>query len=56
MWFGGTWRAVRYDPATGDYEEFDTDTGPIPGWLVTDIEEDEQGLYFGSLWRRRDLL
>ena len=48
MWFGGTWRAVRYDPHTGDYEEFDTDPGPIPGWLVTDIEEDERGLYFGS--------
>ena len=48
MWFGGAWRAVWYDPYTGDYEEVETDTGPIPGWLVTDIAEDERGLYFAS--------
>jgi ligand-binding sensor domain-containing protein len=48
LWFGGSWRAIWYDPYTGDYEEVETDMGPIPGWLVTDIEEDEQGLYFAS--------
>ncbi len=48
MWFGGAYRAVRFDPDTGDYEEFDTDTGPIPAWLVTDIVEDERGLYVAS--------
>ena len=48
LWFGGTWRAVRYDPYTGDYEEFDTDPGPIPAWLVTDIVEDEHGLWLGT--------
>jgi ligand-binding sensor domain-containing protein len=48
IWFGGAWRAIWYDPYTGDYEEYDTDTGPIPAWLVTDIAEDERGLYFAS--------
>ena len=48
MWFGGAYRAIQFDPETGDYEEFDTDTGPIPAWLVTDIEEDERGLYVAT--------
>ncbi|MGD8904092.1 MAG: protein kinase [Anaerolineae bacterium] len=48
MWFGGAYRAVRFDPETGDEEEFDAGDGPIPGWLVTDIVEDERGLYFAS--------
>jgi ligand-binding sensor domain-containing protein len=48
LWFGGAWRAIWYDPYTGDYEEVETDTGPIPGWLVTDIAEDENRLWFGT--------
>ena len=48
IWFGGSWRAVRLDPYTGDYEEYDVDTGPIPAWLVTDIVEDAQGLYIAT--------
>ncbi len=48
MWFGGAWHAMRFDPDTGDYMEFHSDTGPIPAWLVTDISEDQRGLYFGS--------
>ncbi len=48
IWFGGSWRALRLDPYTGDYEEYDYDTGAIPAWLVTDIVEDAQGLYIGT--------
>jgi len=48
MWFGGAYRAIRFDPETGAEEEFDTDTGPIPAWLVTDIVEDERGLYIAT--------
>jgi ligand-binding sensor domain-containing protein len=48
LWFGGEWRATRFDPDTGDWQEFETAPGPIPGWLVTDIVEDENGLWFGT--------
>jgi hypothetical protein len=48
IWFGGAWHVIRYDPGSDNYEEFDTETGPIPAWLVTDMVEDERGLYVGS--------
>jgi serine/threonine protein kinase/ligand-binding sensor domain-containing protein len=48
MWFGGAYRAIRFNPETGDEEEFEAGDGVIPGWLVTDIVEDERGLYFAS--------
>jgi ligand-binding sensor domain-containing protein len=48
LWFAGAWRAIRFDPDTGDWEEFDTTPGPIPAGLVTDIVEDEDGLWFGT--------
>jgi ligand-binding sensor domain-containing protein len=49
LWFGGEGRVVRFDPEHGDWEEFETTPGPIPAWLVTDIVEDEDGLWEG-LW------
>jgi streptogramin lyase len=42
IWFGGEWILVCFDPDTGDWEEFEIDPGPIPSWLVTDIEEDQK--------------
>jgi serine/threonine protein kinase len=48
LWFAGAWRAIRFDPDTGDWQEFETTPGPIPAWLVTDIVEDEEGLWFGT--------
>jgi len=48
LWYGGEWRAIRFDPGTADWEEFDTTPGPIPGWLVTDILGDMEGLWFGT--------
>ncbi len=48
LWFAGAWRVIRFDPDTGDWEEFETTPGPIPAWLVTDIVEDEEGLWFST--------
>ncbi len=48
LWFAGSGRALRFDPDTGDWQEFETAPGPIPSWLVTDIVEDEDGLWFGT--------
>jgi serine/threonine protein kinase/ligand-binding sensor domain-containing protein len=48
LWFGGEWHALRYDPANDDWEEFETSNGPIPAGPVTDIVEDEDGLWFGT--------
>ncbi len=48
LWFGGAWHVVRFNPGTGDYEEMEIGAGVIPAWLVTDIVEDQRGLYFGS--------
>jgi ligand-binding sensor domain-containing protein len=48
IWLGGAWRAIRFDPDTGDWQEFETAPGPIPAWLVTDIVEDEDGLWFST--------
>jgi len=48
LWFGGEGRALRFDPGIGDWQAFETAPGPIPAWLVTDIVEDENGLWFGT--------
>lgn len=48
LWFGGQSRALRFDPGTGDWQEYETAPGPIPARLVTDIVEDEHGLWFGT--------
>jgi ligand-binding sensor domain-containing protein len=48
LWFGGEWRALRYDAGRDDWQEFDTSPGPIPGWKVNDIAEDENGLWFAT--------
>jgi ligand-binding sensor domain-containing protein len=48
IWFGGEWRALRFEPGSGDWQEFKTAPGPIPAWLVTEIVEDENGLWFGT--------
>jgi ligand-binding sensor domain-containing protein len=48
LWFGGAWRAIRFDPDTGDWQEFETSPGPIPAWLVTDVVENDDGLWFGT--------
>ena len=48
LWFGGEWRALRFEPGIGDWQEFETTPGPIPAWLVTDIVEEENGLWFGT--------
>jgi serine/threonine protein kinase/ligand-binding sensor domain-containing protein len=48
LWFGGAWRAIRFDPDTGDWQDFETSPGPIPAWLVTDVVENEDGLWFGT--------
>jgi ligand-binding sensor domain-containing protein len=48
LWFGGAWRALRYDPITGDWQEFNTAPGPIPVGSVTDIAEGPEGLWFGT--------
>jgi serine/threonine protein kinase/ligand-binding sensor domain-containing protein len=48
LWFGGEWRALRFDPGTGDWQRFETAPGPIPARLVTDIAESKEGLWFGT--------
>ena len=48
LWFGGEGRALRFDPGTGDWQEFETSPGPIPSWWVTDIVEVDGGLCFGT--------
>jgi ligand-binding sensor domain-containing protein len=48
LWFGGGGHALRLDPVTGDWQEFATDPGPIPSWLVTDITDDEDRLWVGT--------
>jgi serine/threonine protein kinase/ligand-binding sensor domain-containing protein len=48
LWFGGEWRALRFDPDTGDWQEFETYPGPLPGWMVTDIVGEEDRLWFGT--------
>jgi serine/threonine protein kinase/ligand-binding sensor domain-containing protein len=48
LWFGGEWRTIRFDPDSGDWQTFETSPGPLPAWLVTDIVEDENGLWFAT--------
>jgi serine/threonine protein kinase/ligand-binding sensor domain-containing protein len=48
IWFGGIWRVVSYDPVSGDWQEYGTDSGSIPASLVTDSVADENGSWFGS--------
>jgi ligand-binding sensor domain-containing protein/tRNA A-37 threonylcarbamoyl transferase component Bud32 len=48
LWFGGDWRALRYDPGAGDWQEFETAPGPIPGWQVTDFAEGDGGTWLGT--------
>jgi serine/threonine protein kinase/ligand-binding sensor domain-containing protein len=49
LWFGGEERALRFDQDFGDWQEFKTSTGTIPDGPVTDIAEDENGLWFSTL-------
>jgi ligand-binding sensor domain-containing protein len=48
LWLGGEWRAIRLDPDSGDWSTFESTPGPLPAWMVTDIVEDEDGLWFGT--------
>jgi ligand-binding sensor domain-containing protein/predicted Ser/Thr protein kinase len=48
FWLGGESRASRFDPDTGNWQEFEATPGPIPGTMVTDIVHDESGLWFGT--------
>lgn len=48
LWFVGYEGATRYDPETGDWQRFESEPGTIPAWLVTDIIEDEDGLWLGT--------
>jgi serine/threonine protein kinase/ligand-binding sensor domain-containing protein len=48
VWFGGQSRALRFNPVTGDWQEFDTTPDGIPDRVVTDIMEDEDGLWFST--------
>jgi ligand-binding sensor domain-containing protein len=49
LWFGGEGGVLRVDPYTGDWQPFDSPPGPFPGWLATDIVEDDDRLWF-STW------
>jgi ligand-binding sensor domain-containing protein len=48
LWFVGYEGATRYNPETGDWRQFGLGPGAIPVWSVTDIIEDEDGLWFGA--------
>jgi len=48
LWFGGEGGATRYDPGTGDWRRFESGTDTIPSWAVTDIIEDDGGLWLGT--------
>jgi serine/threonine protein kinase/ligand-binding sensor domain-containing protein len=48
VWFVGEHGATRYDPTTGDWQLFEAGGGMIPSWAVTDIVEDENGIWLGT--------
>jgi serine/threonine protein kinase/ligand-binding sensor domain-containing protein len=48
LWFASEEGAARYDPETGDWRRFEPGPGTIPSRIVTDIVEDEDGLWFGT--------
>ncbi len=48
LWFAGEGGATRYDPGTGDWQRFESGPATIPAWEVTDIVEDEDGLWLGT--------
>jgi ligand-binding sensor domain-containing protein len=48
VWFGGMGRVLRFSPDRGDWQEFEAAPGSIPPRLVTEIVEDERGLWFGT--------
>jgi ligand-binding sensor domain-containing protein/tRNA A-37 threonylcarbamoyl transferase component Bud32 len=48
LWFAGDEGAMRFDPDTGDWESFEPAPGALPAGRVTDIVEDEDGLWFGT--------
>ena len=48
LWFGTEAGAIRFDPDTGDWQPFEAAPGPFPGGLVTDITEDEDGIWFST--------
>jgi ligand-binding sensor domain-containing protein len=49
IWFAGEGGATRFDPGTGDWQQFEADPGPLPAWLVTDIVEDEAGVWLSTM-------
>jgi serine/threonine protein kinase/ligand-binding sensor domain-containing protein len=48
LWFGGDDGVTRYDPGTGDWQQFEPGTRTFPGWQVTTIVEDQDGLWLGT--------
>jgi ligand-binding sensor domain-containing protein len=48
LWFAGEEGAMRYDPALGEWQQFPAGFKTIPPWPVTDIVEDDAGLWFGT--------
>jgi ligand-binding sensor domain-containing protein len=48
IWFGGAGRALRYDPDSGDWQEFEATSGGIPARDVTDIVADDNRVWLGT--------
>jgi ligand-binding sensor domain-containing protein len=48
LWFAGEGGATRFDPDTGDWQRFESGPDTIPSWAVTDIVEDEDGLWLAT--------
>ncbi len=47
LWFGGEGGVTRYDPQIGDWQQFESGV-TIPSWAVTDIVEEDGGLWLGT--------
>lgn len=48
IWFGGDEGVNRYDPWTGDWQEVESWQDTIPSLTVTDILEDEYGIWLAT--------
>ena len=48
LWFAGDDGAMRFDPDIDDWERFEPAPDALPDRRVTDIVEDEDGLWFGT--------
>jgi ligand-binding sensor domain-containing protein/tRNA A-37 threonylcarbamoyl transferase component Bud32 len=48
VWFAGDEGAIRFHRDTDDWQQFEPAPGALPARRVTDIVEDETGLWFGT--------